>query len=295
MKIARGVNKTDLSGSKRGKGDRFSMNRRTFLKASALTAAALAARSIIRYPENSSLASPQESTEGVITEKWIATSCLNCSTRCAIQVRVVNGKAVQITGNPLSRVSEGEICPGGHIGLQVLYDPIRVSCPWKRANPAKGREVDPNWVPISWNQALSEVSCRLKQLRGRGQPHKLLLLHGLNTISDEDMICRFAQAYSGAEVIVNISASPYHFGKGNFRERMLATRASDNVSIFAFNNLVGGQDELVFDGNSMILDEKGRLIAMLSAARVAIILSLKLPLPKWYGEALILMITSAPA
>lgn len=69
------------------------------------------------------------------------------------------------------------------------------------------------------------------------------------------------QAYSGAEVIVNISASPYHFGKGSFRERMIATRAADNVVIFAYNNLVGGQDELVFDGNSMVLDEKGRLIA----------------------------------
>jgi len=70
-----------------------------------------------------------------------------------------------------------------------------------------------------------------------------------------------AQAYQGAEVIVNISASPYHFGKGDFRERMLATRASDNVAIVAYNNLVGGQDELVFDGNSLVLDEKGRLIA----------------------------------
>jgi NAD+ synthase (glutamine-hydrolysing) len=69
------------------------------------------------------------------------------------------------------------------------------------------------------------------------------------------------QAYSGAEVIVNISASPYHFGKGGSRERMIATRAADNVAIFAYNNLVGGQDELVFDGNSMVLDEKGRLIA----------------------------------
>ncbi len=69
-----------------------------------------------------------------------------------------------------------------------------------------------------------------------------------------------AQAYTGAEVIVNISASPYHFGRGNFRERMLGTRASDNVAIIAHNNLVGGQDELVFDGQSMVLDEKGQLI-----------------------------------
>ncbi|MFC2008145.1 NAD+ synthase [Chloroflexota bacterium] len=70
-----------------------------------------------------------------------------------------------------------------------------------------------------------------------------------------------AQANAGAEVIVNISASPYHVGRANFRERMLSTRAADNAVIFAYNNLVGGQDELVFDGTSMILDEKGRLIS----------------------------------
>ncbi|MFC1949038.1 NAD+ synthase [Chloroflexota bacterium] len=70
-----------------------------------------------------------------------------------------------------------------------------------------------------------------------------------------------AQAHSGAEVIVNISASPYHFGKADDRHRMLATRAADNVAIIVYNNLVGGQDELVFDGSSLVLDEKGHLLA----------------------------------
>ncbi|RLC82061.1 MAG: NAD+ synthase, partial [Chloroflexi bacterium] len=65
----------------------------------------------------------------------------------------------------------------------------------------------------------------------------------------------------GAEVIVNISASPYHARKVEFRERMLATRAADSVSIVAFCNLVGGQDELVFDGGSVIFDPRGELIA----------------------------------
>ncbi len=70
-----------------------------------------------------------------------------------------------------------------------------------------------------------------------------------------------AQAlYGGAEIIVNISSSPYHAGKGNFRERMLATRAADNIAIVAFNNLVGGQDELVFDGESMVFDQSGNLM-----------------------------------
>ena len=68
------------------------------------------------------------------------------------------------------------------------------------------------------------------------------------------------QAYSGAEVIINISASPYHRGKGESREKMIATRASDTVAIFAYNNLIGGQDELVFDGHSCIFDERGNLV-----------------------------------
>ena len=70
-----------------------------------------------------------------------------------------------------------------------------------------------------------------------------------------------AQTLEGeAEIIVNISASPYHAEKGNTRKRMLSTRAADNIVIVAFNNLVGGQDELIFDGGSMILDEKGELL-----------------------------------
>jgi NAD+ synthase (glutamine-hydrolysing) len=69
------------------------------------------------------------------------------------------------------------------------------------------------------------------------------------------------QAHAGAKVLINISASPYHAGKGLFRERMLATRASDSMAIVVYNNLLGGQDELVFDGNSLIINEKGEVIA----------------------------------
>jgi len=69
------------------------------------------------------------------------------------------------------------------------------------------------------------------------------------------------QALAGAQLVINISASPYHAGKGLARERMLATRAADNVVLIAFCNLVGGQDELVFDGGSVIVDERGEVLA----------------------------------
>jgi len=69
------------------------------------------------------------------------------------------------------------------------------------------------------------------------------------------------QSLTGAEVLINISSSPYAMGKVEFRERMLATRATDSAVIVAYLNMVGGQDELVFEGGSFIVNEKGEITA----------------------------------
>ena len=69
------------------------------------------------------------------------------------------------------------------------------------------------------------------------------------------------QRDAGAEVVVNINASPYHAEKRSDRERMVATRAADNELYVAYLNTVGGQDELVFDGGSLIFDQSGELVA----------------------------------
>ena len=69
------------------------------------------------------------------------------------------------------------------------------------------------------------------------------------------------QRDAGADLVVNINASPYHVGKGDFRRRMVATRASDNELYVAYLNTVGGQDELVFDGDSAIFGPGGELVA----------------------------------
>ena len=69
------------------------------------------------------------------------------------------------------------------------------------------------------------------------------------------------QRAAGAEVIVNINGSPFHAGKRAFREKMLATRAADNGLFVAYVNLVGGQDELVFDGGSLIFDPDGEVVS----------------------------------
>jgi NAD+ synthase (glutamine-hydrolysing) len=71
-----------------------------------------------------------------------------------------------------------------------------------------------------------------------------------------------AQAeWAGAEVLLNISCSPYHAGKGAEREDLMRGRALANNCFIAYLNLVGGQDELVFDGYSMVIDPCGRIVA----------------------------------
>jgi NAD+ synthase (glutamine-hydrolysing) len=68
-------------------------------------------------------------------------------------------------------------------------------------------------------------------------------------------------ALAGAELVVNISASPYHVGKEREREEMFVTRARDNSCFVAFCNAVGGQDELIFDGHSCLIDDEGAVLA----------------------------------
>ena len=110
---------------------------------------------------------------------------------------------------------------------------------------------------------------RLPLIRLRGT------LIGLNICEDvwvPEGPTRF-QALAGAEVIVNINASPFHLGKSRVREQMLATRARENGVVLTYTNVVGGQDELVFDGNSVILDHQGEVIARGKAFEEALIVA----------------------
>src|SRR5262249_50694681 len=68
-------------------------------------------------------------------------------------------------------------------------------------------------------------------------------------------------ALAGAQLVANISASPFHVGKDREREEMLRVRARDNTCFVALCNAVGGQDELIFDGHSVVLDDEGEVIA----------------------------------
>ncbi len=127
---------------------------------------------------------------------------------------------------------------------------------------------DGEWVDTYHKQRLPNYGV-FDELR-YFQPGKEELLLQIGPVSAGVTICediwtpggpveRLAEA--GAELIININASPFHRGKWEERHRMLATRAVDYGVAIAYVNLVGGQDELVFDGVSIILTPDGELLA----------------------------------
>lgn len=90
---------------------------------------------------------------------------------------------------------------------------------------------------------------------------------GVNICEDiwvEDGVIN-SQAKAGASLILTINASPYHAGKINLRQKMLKNQARKNKVFIAYINLVGGQDELVFDGQSMLISDKGKILSLASA------------------------------
>lgn len=94
------------------------------------------------------------------------------------------------------------------------------------------------------------------------------------------------QAAAGAEVSININASPFHTGKRAERERMLATRAADSHTAIVYVNQVGGQDELVFDGGSVVFDNEGNLLAR-APQFVESFLIVDVPVPPVYRKRLL--------
>ncbi len=176
------------------------LSRRKFLRLSAMAGLSVGA---IGIQKRAGAANPGQGASPIprAKGKWVPTSCLNCTARCGIMVKVANGHAIQIKGNRSSLISEGQICPRGHIGLQVLYDPERILSPLKRTQVKKGKGISPQWVPISWDQAVEEMTRRLQTLRDGSKPHHLLIFSGLNSRSHEDLILRFAQAFGTPNVI----------------------------------------------------------------------------------------------
>ena len=152
------------------------MTRRNFIMAAAATGT-VAAFSATLNPSLRALAqtnNPLSSGSG----EWKPTTCQGCTSWCSSQVYVVDGRAIKIRGNESSKVNGIASCPRAHMGLQQVYDPDRLKTPMKRTNPKKGRNEDPQFVPISWDEALDTIAGKIMELRDNNETHKYLLLRG---------------------------------------------------------------------------------------------------------------------
>ena len=152
------------------------ISRRSFIKASAFTGAAVAAGTGLK-PELKALAASDGGTGG-LKGQWLPATCQGCTSWCSKQVYVVNGRAVKVRGNPHSKVNNGAGCPRSHLGLQQVYDPDRVKTTMKRTNMKKGRGEDPKFVPITWDEALNTISDKIMELRNNNETHMYMLMRG---------------------------------------------------------------------------------------------------------------------
>lgn len=146
---------------------------------------------------------PETKGETVITKSF----CHQCPARCGIDVYTTGGRVHAIYGTLDNPLANGKLCPKGHYGQYLLYDPDRFKSPMKRTNPKKGRDEDPRFVPISWDEALGIVADRLNNLRDKGESHKFGLLFGRGWgATDAGLFDDFAKLYGSPNVGLNHSS-----------------------------------------------------------------------------------------
>jgi thiosulfate reductase/polysulfide reductase chain A len=134
--------------------------------------------------------------------------CHQCPARCGIDVYTTNGKVHAIYGTLDNPISNGKLCPKGHLGAYILYDPDRFTGPMKRTNPKKGRDEDPGWQPITWDEALDTIAARLNALRARGEAHRFALLTGRGWgTTDAGLTETFGKLYGSPNVVLGHSSN----------------------------------------------------------------------------------------
>jgi len=153
------------------------IERREFLKlvgaGSVGVGAGFALRESIKHPIEHLIpypVPPEEFSPGVVT--WYNTVCTMCAAGCGISVRTREGRAKKIEGNPLHPVSQGRLCALGQAGLQVLYNPDRLTGPLLRT----GKRGSGSFEQTTWDEGLAQVGDRLDLLRAAGRGNRVALL-----------------------------------------------------------------------------------------------------------------------
>ncbi len=176
------------------------ISRKTFLKGCGLTAAGTWLSGCGDAGDPFAIPKPDvPGAQGWVRgqERIVSSACAQCSAGCGIRVRVVEGRAVKIEGDPSCPVNRGGIGPRGLAGLQALYDPDRFQQPLLRKGPRFTGRLE----PVSWDSAMELLSRRLAALREEGRSDQLAILCGRERGLMRELLRRFAQVYG----------SPYFF------------------------------------------------------------------------------------
>ncbi len=172
------------------------MKRRSFLKASALSAAAglleACARDDVLYLKQS-VADSQPPGVSV----WRSGACQQCSAGCGIQVRTVDGQAKKIEGNPEHPVNRGGLCALGQASLQGLYNPDRIEAPLKRV----GARGEGKFEEIGWEEALGLAAQGLAKAISE-DPGNVTLMTGLPTGLTRGLLRRLGQSLGAPSLVV---------------------------------------------------------------------------------------------
>ncbi|MDQ7850699.1 MAG: molybdopterin-dependent oxidoreductase [Armatimonadota bacterium] len=185
---------------------------------------------------------------------WIPTVCYGCYNGCGIRVRRVDGRIVDVEGDPGNPGTRGYICAKAKARVFDLYDPTRVVHPLRRRNPEKGVGVDPMWEPISWEEALEEIAARLKRIR-RDDPRKLIIAHF--DLPAAPLVRAWATAFGTPHS--NWMAGGLFCGMGSHAVNMLINGAyNSEVDFERCNHLVlwGTQMGFMADSNATVTTRK---------------------------------------
>ena len=253
---------------------RDGMNRRRFLKVLGVTgggAAALSGCGIGPEPTEKLIpyvVPPEGQTPGIAT--YYASTCRECAAGCGIQVKVREGRALKIEGNPASPVNRGRLCARGQAALQGLYNPDRVTGPMR--HNAAGQ-----FEPVSWDDAITTLRSKVAEARDRG----LVFVTGLESGSFGDLVDEWTKEAGGRHV----TCEPFGFEALREGNRLAFGDASVPTYDFAAAGyiLAFGADFVMEEKYGAVGDEQWdrRVTGEVSLERIE---ALSLSLDSWGGD-----------
>ena len=178
------------------------LSRRDFLRLGGVAAGSAAALGALK---NAFRAEARPELQTAAQERIVPSTCHLCSAGCGILVRVADGKAVKLEGNPMHPVNQGSLCPKGQAAPELLYNPDRLTSPMRR-NRVTGK-----LSSISWDEAIQLAAGKLNDLRKAGHPEQAVLMHGDTRGQMRSFLTRFMQAVGSPNIVshesLNIAAA----------------------------------------------------------------------------------------